>query len=133
MGIGTLEQAVIALGIKQSLFIKACTLELMIYVGGYYEIVFAFNNRQQIPVNRLLRFNISVEINMPCPPGSSGLLIRKRIEAAGIDVLNPIFLGKIKEITLKALSAVCQSGSCRQAGSCPYYYRICSFNLFPEI
>ena len=64
---------------------------------------------QQLPINRLRCVDITIEIDVPCPPGPSGLFIGEGIEATGIHIANAKALCKIIEIFFKPLPAVCKT------------------------
>ena len=59
-GPAALPQPIISLSAEQTLFIKACHLKLMVYIGGKNKIVLFLHQFQQFIINRLWRFFITV-------------------------------------------------------------------------
>ena len=117
--VDALEQAIVPLCVKQAAFVKARPLELMVHIGGDDKVILPLHQLQQVPVHRSRRVNISVEIDMPCPPSPAGLLIREGIEAPGIQIRDAEALFEIEETAFKPLAAVGQSGGGGQPGACP--------------
>ena len=104
--VGVLEQTVIALRIEKPRLVEAGSLELVIHVCRDHEIVPVPHERQQIPVYRLHRIGIAVDIDVPRPEGPAGLVVGIGIKAAGIHVRKAKAFKKIGKPVLEALSAV---------------------------
>ena len=85
----------------------------MVHVCRDHKIILIPDQGEQVPINRLGRVDIAVEINMPCPPCPAGLLVREGIKAAGVHVPDPEVLFEIKEIPVEPLTAV---GEARSGG-----------------
>ena len=64
-GFGALPKAVIALCVKQPLFIKPCELKLMIHIGGNHEVIFIPHQCKQIHIRLTGGDIIAVYIDLP--------------------------------------------------------------------
>ena len=64
---GTLEQAIIALGVKQSLFVKSGLLKTVIDIGRQHKIVLIFHQPQQVFIDRLRCILIAVDPDIAAP------------------------------------------------------------------
>ena len=129
---GTLKKSVISLRIKKPLFSKTCALELMVYICRYDKIILILYQRQQILIHRLGCINITIEINVPCPPCPTCFLIGKRIESTRIHIPYAKTLLKIKEILFEPFTAVGKAGSSRKPRPGTNDYCIGSFELIPK-
>ena len=83
-----LEQAVIALRVKQPLFIKARLLKAVIHVGRDNKIIFVLYQLQKVLIDRLGRIHIAVDVDIPAPIRPMLLRRGKGIKAAGVHIPN---------------------------------------------
>ena len=107
-----LEKSVVSLRIEEALFIEARSLELMIHIRCDGKPVLVFHKRKKLPINRLRRFNETIEIDVPCPPCPACFIIGEGIETTGIDVADTIVPCKVKEVSFKPLPTVGESCRC---------------------
>ena len=109
-GVDALEKAVVSLGIKKSLFVKAGSLELVVHVGGDDKIVFIADQVQKLPVDRFRRIQIAVDVDISGPESPGDLRFQAHhIEAARIHVVEAVFFFEIKEIFFEINKAVVNS------------------------
>ena len=102
-------EAIISLGIEQTVFVKACTLELVIHIGSQYKIVLVLDQCQKFLIDRKWSIYIAVIENMaapPCPVFFQGV---KGVKSAGVYIGDSVSFMEIGEIGLKTLSAVSQT------------------------
>ena len=117
-GVDALEKAVVSLGIKKSLFVKAGSLELVVHVGGDDKIVFIADQVQKLPVDRFRRIQIAVDVDISGPESPGDLRFQAHhIEAARIHVVEAVFFFEIKEIFFESLPAVGKSRRGGEAGA----------------
>ena len=79
------------------------------------------------------RIDIAIIVDVPRPPSPQGFFIGERIKAAGVNVLNPIPLGKVEEIPFKAFTGIGQTCCGRKAGTCAYNDSIRRFKFLFEL
>ena len=60
-----LPEAIIPLGIEQSLLVEACLLKLMIHVRSDHELILIFHEVQQAVIDWFWRQNIAVYVDVP--------------------------------------------------------------------
>ena len=65
---------------------ETCQPELMIHIGGEYEIIFILQKRVQIQIGFSERRIITVIVNMPAPVTPFFFLSRKRVKTGGIHI-----------------------------------------------
>lgn len=106
---GALPQAVVALGVKQPLLIKAGHLELVVHIGGKDEIVFVLHQLQKLVIHRPGGLFITIYHDMAAPPGPVFLQGPEGIKAAGIHIPDAVFVSKVLEMPLKAFPGVGQT------------------------
>ncbi len=105
-----LEQAVIALRVKQALFAKSGLLEAVIHVRGDDKIVLAPQQRQKRVIHRLRRVLIAVEEDIPAPVRPGFLRGGVGVKPAGIHIVKAVFCCKIREILAEPLAGVRKPG-----------------------
>ena len=87
-------------------------LKLMIHVGRDDKIILILHKLPKILADAPRRINVPIVVNMSCPPGSPGLIVRERIKATGTHIPDPILPDEIEEVFLTSLSAVGKPGRC---------------------
>ena len=109
----------------------------MVHVSGDDKVILSVQKREQLPIHILWRIDIAVIVDMPRPPCPARFLIGKRIEAAGVDILNAKPCGKVTEVPVKAFPGIGQSSRSGQSGAGANHNSICAldfllqpFNLF---
>jgi len=116
--LGALPEAIIPLRVKQTLFVKARKLKLMIDVRGQHKIIPTLHNPEQVRIGLPHGHIIAIDEDLPAPPCPVFLQRIKRIKTAGIHVPDAVFPRKIGEVFLKALSGIGQPCGRGKAGSC---------------
>ena len=101
----------------------------MVYVRGDHEIILILYELSQVVIDRLWCGDITVIVDMPCPPRPAGFLIREGIEASRIHITDPEPLCKISEIFLEPFPTVGEARRCRKACSCPDHDGIGGFDF----
>ena len=101
-----LEQAVVALRVEQSLFVKPCLLELVIDIGGDDEIVLAFQEFKQVVIDWLRGRHIAVIPDVAAPVGPVFLLVRKLVESRRVHIGEAVFPDEVGEILLEAFPRI---------------------------
>ena len=81
-----MEQAVIPLCGKNPFVWETGQPELMIHIGGEYEIIFILQKRVQIQIGFSGRHIITVIVNMPAPVSPFFFLSRKWVKTGGIHI-----------------------------------------------
>ena len=127
-----LPQAVIPLGVKQPLLVKAGFLEAVVHVGGQNKIVLSLHQLEKILINRFGRVHVAVDINIPAPIGPVFLHTVKGIEPAGIHIGKVILGDEVAEIFLKALAGIGKPCGSGKAGTGPNHYCICRVQFLFE-
>ena len=117
MAAGALEKTIVPLRVKQALFVKTCTLELVIHICRDHEIILVYDQGKQVLINRLRSIDITIEIDVPCPPCPAGFLILKWIKTAGVHVPDTEAFLEIEEIPVEPLPAVGEACSSGKAGT----------------
>ena len=125
-----LEQPIITLGIKKSLFIKTRLLETMIHIRCDDKIILILYQRKQMLIHRLRRIHISIDEDelRPVSPHLFRSIIR--IKASGIHILKAVFLPELREVFLKTLAVINKARRGRKPCSCPdngsisFFYRL---------
>ena len=112
-----LPQAIIPLGIKQTVFVETCLLETVIHVGGEDKIILIFHQLQQLLIHRLGRIAVAVEENKSAPVGPVFFQGLKRIKSAGVHVMKAVFRFEVRKIALEAFSVIGESRRCGKASS----------------
>ena len=95
---GTLEQAVVPLGVKEPGLVKARLLEAVVHVGGDDKIVLLPDQRQQIVVDRPGRVQVAVDEDVAAPIGPKFLRRGEGVKAAGVHIGKAVCRGKIGEV-----------------------------------
>ncbi len=107
--LGALEQAIVPLGVKKPLFIKARLLKTVVNICGQDKVLPALRQRQQVLIDRLGGILITVHHDMTAPPGPVFLQRGERVKAAGVYITDAVFSGEISEIPLKPLPIIGQA------------------------
>ena len=68
-GTGALEEAVVPLGVEETLFVEARFLKAVVHVGSEDEVIFVLYQVQKVLVNRLRGVHIAVDVDIPAPIG----------------------------------------------------------------
>ena len=105
-GFRTLEQAVVALRVEQPFFVKSCLLELVIDIGGDDEIVFVFQQFEQIVIDGLRGGHVAVVVDVAAPIGPMFLLVGKRVEARRVHVGEAILADEVGKVLLETLAGI---------------------------
>ena len=116
-GTAALKQPVVALCVKQPLFVKAGLLKTVVHVGGQHEVVFLCDERQQLSVQWDTAVIIAVVTDVPAPPCPVFLQGVKRVKSAGIHVRDAVAFAKITKEAFKPLTVVCERGSRGEAAA----------------
>ena len=101
-----LKQAVVALRVEKTLFVKARLLEAVVDVRRDDKIVLVPHQLEQNLVHAFRRVLIAVDEDIPAPIGPELLLRRKRIEPTAVHVVEAVFFRKIRKIPLEPLTIV---------------------------
>jgi len=112
-GLRALEQAVVALCVEQPFFVKSCLLELVIDIGGDDEIVLAFQEFEQVVIDRFRGGHVTVVVDMAAPVGPMFLLGGKRIEARRVHVGEAVLADEVGKVLLEAFAGI---GEARRGG-----------------
>ena len=119
-----LEQAVIALRVKQPLLIKACFLKAVIHVGRDHEIVLVSHQLQKVVIDRLRCIHIAVDVDVPAPIRPEFFLCGERIEAAAVHIPHAVLCRKIGKVFFKPFAGVGEARRRRQTGAGTNHYGI---------
>lgn len=104
--LAALEQAIIALRIKQTMLIYARQLELMVHIGGEHKVVAPLQKLDQLFIERCGARTIAVHHYLAAPVTPKKLGLREGIKPARVHIVEPKAFLKIREIALKALSRI---------------------------
>ena len=102
----------------------------MVHVRGDHEIILILYKLSQVIIDRLWRGDITVIVDMPCPPCPAGLCVREGIETAGIHIPDAKPCRKISEILLETLPTVDKTRSRGKTCSGPDYDGIGGFDFY---
>ena len=109
-GDAALEQAVVALGVKQAVLVKAGFLKTVIHIGGEHKIILVFHQGQQILIDRFRRVHIAIDHDVSCPECPHLFRCFVGVKTAGIHISKAIFFAEVGEIFLEAFPAVGEPG-----------------------
>ena len=104
-----LKQSVVALRVKQPLFIKARLLKAVINIRRDNKIVLVLHKTKQFFIDRLRRVRIAVDEDIPTPICPVFLRCCIRIKSARIHIVKAVFRLKISKIFMKPLAVVGKS------------------------
>ena len=132
--LAALKQSVITLRVKQSFFIKACTLKAVVNIRGKNEIILVLYKLKKLFVSVFRDGHITVYVNISWPECPHFLLRLKRKEAARIHIVKAVFRLEIGKVFIKTLARVDISCSGGKTCACTYKDGVCAvnqlFNLF---
>ena len=132
-GLCALEQPVIALCIKQPLFVEARFLETVVHIGGEHEIVLVLHQVEQIVVDRLRCVLIAIDINVPAPVGPVLLQRGIGVKPTGVHIGKAVFRGKICKILPETRPVVDEACGGGKPGSGPEHHGVGVCQQLPQL
>ena len=119
-----MKEAVIPLGIEETLLRKARLLKVMIDVCGEDEINLVLHQSEKLVVNGTGRVSVAIEEAVPAPVGPKFFRGSVGIKAPRVHVGETVAVGKVPEIGFKPFAAVRISGGSGETGSGADHYRL---------
>ena len=116
-GKAALEQTVIALGIKQPVFIKSGLLETVVHICSKNEIILIFHQRKKLFINWFRSIHVSVYVDIPAPECPVFLQRFIGVKSAGVHIRKMVFSRKIRKILPEPFPGIDKTGRRRQPSS----------------